>query len=343
MRLYSLLLLLGIAFGLPAQTVLAQVVAPTRGGEVSAIRITATTMELSFGTTGTGQGRVIAMALSPAGRSVPLAAVDGQFYKASSVYAKGDVLGKGYAVYNGTDSTITVTGLSPSTSYYITDAEYNTDGTTIAYNTRGTSTVLTTTNAPITPSTIPTPLPVELTSFTGTVTQSLVTLHWATASERNTAYFALERSTDGVSFLEAGRVAAANNSSQSLPYEWTDIQRLVCPTYYRLRQVDHDGTTYYSNVIILAPTFAKVRSIEVYPNPSAGQTMNLLLNGYDGEMLTLHLTDALGRSVLAQTFNPVATKHLAPLALPQSLCLGTYILTLTSNGSQVKKRITISN
>jgi FlaG/FlaF family flagellin (archaellin) len=344
MRLHLLLLLLALAAGLPGRTALAQVVAPSRGGEVGAVRITATTMELTFGTTGTGQGRVLAIAVAPGGMPVALAAVDGKFYNGSPVYAQGDALGDGYAIYSGADTTITVTGLQPRTSYYLTDAEYNTDGTTIVYNVHGTSTVLTTSAAPITPSFSPAPLPVELTSFTGTVNaQSLATLHWATASERSADYFALERSADGTTFTETGRVAATNNSNQLLAYHWADPQRLVRHTYYRLRQVDHDGTVHYSNVATLSPASPMARLVEVYPNPSAGQTINLLLQGYDGEILTLRLSDTLGRPVLAQTLSPADAQYVAPLELPQGMASGTYILTLAGSGSQVQKRIVMSN
>jgi hypothetical protein len=342
MRLHLLLLLLALAAGLPGRTALSQVVAPTEGGEVSAVRVTATTIELSFGTTGNGQGRVVAIAEAPGRMPIPLAAVDNQFYNASPVYTQGDVLGKGYAVYNGPDNSVTVTGLQPNTSYYLTDAEYNTDGFSIAYNTRGTSTVLTTSN--ISAHAAPTPLPVELTSFTGTVdTRSIATLHWTTASERNTAYFALERSTNGTTFAEADRVAAAGASSQLLAYHWADPQRLVHSTYYRLRQVDHDGTAHYSSVVALAPAPAMARLMEVYPNPSAGQSIKLLLQGYYGEMLTLRLSDTLGRTVLAQTLSPTEAQYLAPLELPQGTASGTYILTLAGSGSQVQKRIVVSN
>jgi hypothetical protein len=203
-------------------------------------------MELRFGTTGNGQGRVLAIAESD--RPVPLTVIDGQFYTGNSIYGQGSKLDNGYVIYSGPEHSITVTGLKPSTSYYFANAEYNTDGTNILYNAQGTSMSTATQSAPATPA--PTPLPVELISFTGAVdANSIASLHWSTASERNSAYFALERSADGITFAEAGRVAAATASNQTLGYRWADPQRLSAPTYYRLRQVDNDGTAHYSSVI----------------------------------------------------------------------------------------------
>ncbi|MGI4735663.1 MAG: T9SS type A sorting domain-containing protein [Janthinobacterium lividum] len=340
MRLrYSLSLLVGLILGLYSHAASAQIVAPEKGGGVGVVWVTATTMELSFGTSGTGQGRVVAIAATNNGMPVPLAAVDGQTYNAATTYGQGDALGKGYVVYNGSDHKVTVTGLKPNTYYYITNAEYNADSTDIAYNTYGTSISRATNDAQATP------LPVELTSFTGSVdARNLATLHWATASEHNTAYFALERSSNGTSFSEAGRVAAAGSSSQTLPYHWADPQLLANTTYYRLCQIDHDGTLSYSSVIVLVPAPHIGQVVEVYPNPSAGQEVKLLLQGYNNEPITLRLSDALGRAVLMQSFTPADTYYLTPISLPKGLASGTYVLSLTSSSSSssTQKRLIVS-
>jgi hypothetical protein len=345
MHLRFLLLLLGLAVSLSGHTAAAQVTAPAQGGSVRVVRVTATTIEISFGNTGTGQGRVVGVAESPSGRPMPVGAVDGQFYQANTVFGQGTPVGLGYVVYNGIGHSATVTGLKPSTSYYFTNSEYNSDGSTIAYNTNGNGMLTSTRSGPASPTiTAPTPLPVELTSFSGTIdTHDIVTLQWATATERNTAYFALERSSNGVDFAEAGRVAAANTSVKPLAYRWLDPQRLVAPMYYRLRQADTDGAVTYSSVVMLAPAPLLSQRIEVYPNPSAGRAVQLLLQGYEGEALTLRLTDALGRSVLAQSLTPLDAQYLSPLALPQGLISGTYILTLAGKVNTVQKRIVVSD
>ncbi|TDN38287.1 T9SS type A sorting domain-containing protein [Hymenobacter sp. UV11] len=268
-----------------------------------------------------------------------LAAVDGTFYPANAEYGRGTALGKGYTVYNGPDHSVVVTGLQPSTVYYITNAEYNTDGTTILYNTRSSNVMLSTPAAPRPAAVTAAPLPVTLTSFMGELsTRGFATLRWTTATEQNTAYFGLERSTDGVVFAEAGQVAAGGNSTKPLAYSWPDPQPLAGPTYYRLRQTDRDGANRYSSVITLTPPVA--RNVEVYPNPSAGQLVQVLLQGFERETLTLSLADALGRQVASQTLTPTASRH--QTLLPTGLAAGTYFLTLTGQGSPVQKRLVVS-
>ncbi len=338
--LLSLLLLSGL---LSNFTALAQVIAPSQGGEVSLVLVTSTTLEITFGTTGNGQGRVIAIAPTKDGMPVKLAASNGTFYNAATAYGQGSALSQGYVVYVGTGHSATITGLKPSTSYYITDTEYNTNNNNIIYNTYGVSMSVYTRPAA---ATIIAPLPVELTTFTGAVdARNLATLKWTTATEQNTAYFALERSADGTSYTEVGQVAAASISNKPLSYQWLDKQPLQAVTYYRLRQVDQDGTTHYSQVITLLPAAAtnSMKSVDVYPNPSVGQTIQLLVQGYTREPLHLYLTDALGHTVMTQTITPADTRYLTPLCLPNNIASGTYILTLAGSSSPIQKRIFVSN
>lgn len=344
MRLHLSLLVVLLVALLHNHTALAQAVAPSQGGEVSLVLVTSTTMEIEFGTTGTGQGRVVAIAPTSNGMPVPLTVDDGRFYNAASLYGQGSSLGDGFVIYNGAGHSTTVTGLKPNSYYYFTDAEYNTDGTTIAYNTYGTS--MSTATRPAAATFTPTPLPVKLTTFTGTVdTHNLATLCWTTATEQNTAYFALERSTDGTNYIEVGQTAAAGTSNLPLGYQWLDKQPLESLTYYRLRQVDQNGTAHYSQALTLSPILSTslAQSIDVYPNPATGQTIQLLLNGYNGELFQLHLTDALGRTVMSQKLTPIETHYLTSLPLPQGIASGTYILTLAGSRSPIQKRIIVSN
>jgi hypothetical protein len=267
-------------------------------------------------------------------------AANGQFYTGNSAYGQGNALGAGFVVYSGTGHSATVTGLRPGTFYYITNAEYNSDGTSIAYNTRGTSMSVATRSAPVAP------LPVELTAFSGTLdARNRATLRWSTATEHNSDYFALERSPDGVAFAEVGRVQAAGFSTQPLAYQWPDPKPLEQRTYYRLRQTDRSGAVSFSQAITLVPTARVARQLELYPNPSAGEPIKLLAASYDGEVLALRITDVLGRLLVTQTLRPTEALYLAPLPLPAGLSPGTYLLTLaiTNNPTPIQKRFVISD
>src|SRR5690606_33984511 len=80
------------------------------------------------------------------------------------------------------------------------------------------------------------PLPVELLLFTATPGAGQVDLAWSTASERNNAYFTVERSTDALHFSPLLQVAGAGNSQGLLHYTAADLAPLAGMSYYRLRQ-----------------------------------------------------------------------------------------------------------
>ncbi|WP_436516857.1 hypothetical protein [Ekhidna sp. To15] len=92
-----------------------------------------------------------------------------------------------------------------------------------------------------------TPLPVELLYFKSTSDDG-VKLNWATASEINNDYFAIERSEDGSYFYEIGQVEGNGNTSEMIQYEFTDKFAFAPIEYYRLRQVDFDGQFEYFEV-----------------------------------------------------------------------------------------------
>jgi hypothetical protein len=118
------------------------------------------------------------------------------------------------------------------------------------------------------------PLPVELTSFEAKWTGSATDLRWATASERNSSYFIVERSTSGEGEYQAvGRVAAAGSSASSRSYQLRDAEAGALGAsilYYRLRQVDADGSEAFSKVVAVAVDKpAGIAQLDVYPNPAS--------------------------------------------------------------------------
>jgi hypothetical protein len=96
-----------------------------------------------------------------------------------------------------------------------------------------------------------TPLPVTLVSFSlknSSKERKTNVLSWVTAQEINNNYFAVESSTDGRTFREIGRIKGTNTSATT-SYSFND-QTPAARTYYRLKQVDFDGQTTYSEIIV---------------------------------------------------------------------------------------------
>jgi hypothetical protein len=116
-----------------------------------------------------------------------------------------------------------------------------------------------------------TPLPVELTRFDATAKCSGVALSWATASEKNSAYFEVQRSATGEAYTTIGKVAAQGNSTSLREYAYADSRPLAGLAYYRLRQVDTDGSSAYSPVATVRTTGPA--EAQPYPNPTTDAVM----------------------------------------------------------------------
>lgn len=95
----------------------------------------------------------------------------------------------------------------------------------------------------------PIALPIELISFTGTTQNNVNTLMWATASERNNAYFTLERTANGTDFEVIANINGSGNSQTMNEYTVIDPIYNESINYYRLKQTDYDGKFKYTDLI----------------------------------------------------------------------------------------------
>ncbi len=109
-------------------------------------------------------------------------------------------------------------------------------------------------------------LPLNLTSFTGALKEfnNEVSLKWITNSEVNTKEFAIERADDAGVFTVIGNVVSKNVSGVN-NYTFIDEQPLNGSSYYRLNQIDIDGESTYSKLVVIQNN--DVLSFQLYPNP----------------------------------------------------------------------------
>lgn len=146
-----------------------------------------------------------------------------------------------------------------------------------------------------------TPLPVELINFKGQPTRDGIALLWTTASEENNDRFEVERSSDGRHFEAIGTVRGAGNSGARLEYTFTDKAPGLGMNYYRLNQVDYDGTNAHSKVVRVSSEYTSGLGIQLIPNPCHDQACTVQLRGIDpGSPLKIELKDLTGRVVFSR-------------------------------------------
>lgn len=167
-----------------------------------------------------------------------------------------------------------------------------------------------------------------------------VQLQWQTLREKDTRYFEIERSVDGLHFSSIGKTAATGNSNGITNYAFAD-KTVVANNpiyYYRVKQVDITGSFSYSPVIAVMPN-TPIAGIEVrvVPNPARTSEMKIGLLGANRLAATLKLTDALGRTVVTRPITlTTALQSFMPDVPP-----GTYFLSISTQSAIVTKQVVV--
>ncbi|MDW7692428.1 DUF2341 domain-containing protein [Flammeovirgaceae bacterium SG7u.111] len=107
-------------------------------------------------------------------------------------------------------------------------------------------------------------LPVELLNFGAVIEGEAINIYWATAQEFNNDFFVVEKSLDGINFNTLETINSHDGNSLTVQkYKAYDEHPTTHQNYYRLKQVDYDGTTTYSKVVLI--NFGKSTSLHVFP------------------------------------------------------------------------------
>jgi len=167
-------------------------------------------------------------------------------------------------------------------------------------------------------------LPIELTAFSAEKVEKSVHLHWQTASETNNRGFEVQRSDDGARWQEIGFVNGYGTTTETQHYTLIDKEPLGGTNYYRLRQIDFDGTASLSNIVAVKGS-DKHSELKLNPNPASDVVE---IKGVDltSEPL-LKIMDATGRPLREQR---LSSSTLDVSALPPGMY---YLILYDSKGA----------
>ncbi len=140
-----------------------------------------------------------------------------------------------------------------------------------------------------------TPLPVHFSSFTVKENGCSVQVNWSTAMEINNNHFLVERSKDGSVFTTIAQVQGAGNSSETRHYSYLDQHPDNGTNYYRIRQVDKDGSSSFTQVQSVRVHCMENTDIKVYPTVSSDEVHVILPPGY--EAARVELVTTLGQKI----------------------------------------------
>lgn len=177
-------------------------------------------------------------------------------------------------------------------------------------------------------------LPVELVSFGVDCEDNNHRVFWTTATETNNDYFLLHASNDGKEWKEVNRVAGAGTSYHTLDYELYLTQK---NNYYRLTQVDFDGSKEVFEVVVAncASSGEKSAIEDVYYD---GVDLNMEIRGFSGQVQVL-VSNGIARPVYCNTHT--VDEFNQSFKFPVNLKSGMYIVTLMQNGDSVSKKMLV--
>jgi hypothetical protein len=224
-----------------------------------------------------------------------------------------------FIVYKGTGTTVNVTGLANFTNYSFDVYEYNGKYMHNKFATAATSSNST--------------LPVKLITFAGVNKNNDALINWITASEIENKGFEVERSLDGKSFVNVGFVKGKGNSNSTNRYELTDKGVFAKNTvaYYRLKQIDFNGTYTYSQVIKINAKSTATNSMVVYPNPSVGEFNVSFQSNIEGNGL-IEISDIQGKVIYTKNVLVSLGANNFPIEEKANFGKGIYFVKFNMNG-----------
>ena len=175
------------------------------------------------------------------------------------------------------------------------------------------------------------PLPVMLTKLAATPVKGDVFVTWTTVSETNNSGFDVERSLDGINFRKVGFVKGKGNSNMVLNYNFADRKAFdvtnATVLYYRLRQVDFNGTNNLSDVVKVSNTNTASVAVTAYPNPF-NNTVTVSIVSNEEAQYTYTVKDMQGKVVTTSAIMVKQGMNQIPVQQSESLSPGIYFLTV---------------
>ena len=185
-------------------------------------------------------------------------------------------------------------------------------------------------------------IPVELVSFNASVDRNKIDLRWITATEINNRGFEIQRKTNTSAYETIAFVQGKGTSTNVTGYSYSDLVKETGTYFYRLKQIDFDGTFEYSNeimvnIIALPGQYALAQN---YPNPFNPSTSIEFVIPQTG-LVNLSVFNLLGEKV-TELVNEVKESGSYTVTFDASkLSSGTYIYRLSVDANTVTKKMTL--
>lgn len=184
-------------------------------------------------------------------------------------------------------------------------------------------------------------VPVELTSFNAAYSDGRVNLTWITATELNNYGFEVERRDDYSSYQTIGFVDGNGTSTNRVTYNFVDDNLTSNRYYYRLKQIDFDGSSEYSNeVLVDISSLSDFQLYQNYPNPFNPST-KIKYSIPQNSFVKITLHDILGSEIKTLVSEAVQPGMYEITVDGSDLSSGMYFVRLSSENVQKTLKISL--
>jgi hypothetical protein len=187
------------------------------------------------------------------------------------------------------------------------------------------------------------PLPIVLISFEATANEDNVDLKWVTATEINSDFFTLERSSDAKNWEEIITTNGAGNANQVLEYFETDFEPLEGVSYYRLKQTDFDGQYEYFNIVTVRfKNNNLTKNMSLFPNPVylGGIVQVEFKDIFESDFLVV-LRNISGRKFYSKMDRNIENGIVVEIPIDIEIPAGVYLITATSENQTYSQKLII--
>lgn len=183
--------------------------------------------------------------------------------------------------------------------------------------------------------------PVKMTSFTVRKENSDAVLRWTTSSEVKNDHFDIERSTDGLNFVKVGVVTGSGTTSLTKSYSYPDAlfsisSRII---YYRLRIVDIDGESTFSQIVALRLDGSITMSnLSVFPNPFTNH-IKLQMVSVKEETGNIRIISSIGQEVINRKVVLLAGGNVVVVKDLEGIAPGLYMIEIRIGEDVIVQKI----
>jgi hypothetical protein len=183
--------------------------------------------------------------------------------------------------------------------------------------------------------------PVKMTSFTVKKENNDAVLRWTTVTETKNDHFEIERSADGVNFTKMGIVTGSGTTALTKNYSYPDALVNVSSRilYYRLRIVDVDGKSTYSQIVALRLDGAvAISGLTVFPNPFTNN-IKLQIHSTKEEASLIRLVNMAGQQVIKRDITLQPGDNIIVVKDLETVAPGIYLMEIRTGSDVITQKI----